>query len=120
MTEFDYDHEYPSHYSECDGSCSPHFQPYRLGGNVFLMDHLYRECNNHTVYVKESKTAVTVWMRECDAKELMSDAEHYAGEPDYDLGLRMSARGTILKLLKQGVERTTSYYIKNIPAKVSK
>jgi hypothetical protein len=64
---------------------------------------------------KASRT-ITVRLHPADVRDLMSDAEHYASSAqDYGremFGLCSSARATVIALMKQGVDRTTTYYIK--------
>lgn len=78
----------------------------------FVEDHdsrdLLRDANDEIirlddVTVKQTKAQYVVRLTIEQADELMSDAEFYANEPEFDLGLRSSARATMNALLKQGV-----------------
>jgi hypothetical protein len=105
-------------------SCTEDPRPYVVGGTRFLYDHEDRGLFGHanTVEIPGIKsTRVTVWMRSCDVKELMSDAEYYGssmsdfGQDPWGRGLVLSARSVVKHLLSQGIERRhPDWHIKGI------
>jgi hypothetical protein len=79
---------------------------------TFVEDHDSREllrdaCDEiiglDDVTVKQTKSHYVLQLTIEQVDELMSDADFYASEPEFNLGLRSSARATVNALLKQGV-----------------
>ena len=89
--------------------CTDTPKPYRLASMKFVHDHAERGCVRHSDVTWERKgREVVVMLRECDALELLSDADHYA-DPYMDLcmddalAVKASARSVAQRLRRQGV-----------------
>jgi hypothetical protein len=108
-------------------SCTDDPRPYVVGGTRFLYDHEDRGLFKHANTVEipgPRSTRIAVWMRSCDAKELMSDAEYYGssmedyGQDPWGRGLVLSARSVAKHLHEQGVERQhPTWFVKGMAAK---